>query len=81
MKLEKLPERTPVKLTVGFAPDDHADLALYAELYAAAYGEAAAPADLVPFIVRAFLAGDPAFKRARKARAAPPDRSKEKGDG
>lgn len=66
MKLDKLPDRTPVKLTASFAPEDHADLALYADIYAETYGEAAAPADLVPFIVRAFLAGDPAFKRARK---------------
>ncbi len=67
MKLDKLPDRTPVKLSVSFAPDDHADLALYADMYAKAYGEAAAPAELVPFIVRAFLAGDPAFKRAKKS--------------
>ena len=66
MKLDKLPDRTPVKLTTSFGPDDHADLALYADLYAETYGEAAEPADLVPFIVRAFLAGDLAFKRFRK---------------
>lgn len=43
-----------MKLSVIFAPDDHADLALYTELYRSTYGEAAAPADLVPFIVRSF---------------------------
>jgi hypothetical protein len=68
MKLDKLPDRTPVKLTTSFAPEDHADLALYATIYAETYGEAAVPADLVPFIVRAFLAGDPAFKRAKKTK-------------
>ncbi len=68
MKLDKLPDRTLVKVTASFAPEDHADLALYADIYAEAYGEAAAPADLVPFIVRAFLAGDPAFRRAKKAK-------------
>jgi hypothetical protein len=75
MKLDKLPDRTPVKLSVSFAPDDHSDLVLYADLYAHVYGESAAPADLVPFIVRAFLAGDPAFKRTKKAKvgASEPD--------
>jgi hypothetical protein len=68
MKLDKLPDRTPVKLTASFAPEDHFDLTLYAEMYAETYGETAAPADLVPFIVRAFLAGDPAFKRAKKTK-------------
>lgn len=68
MKLDKLPDRTPVKLTASFAPEDHADLTLYADLYAETYGEPAALMDLVPFIVRAFLAGDPAFKRAKKSR-------------
>lgn len=68
MKLNRLPDRNPVKLSISFAPEDHADLALYAELYAQTYGEDAAPADLVPFIVRAFLAGDAAFKRAKKSR-------------
>jgi hypothetical protein len=68
MKLDRLPDRTPVKLTANFAPEDHADLALYADLYAETYGEETAPADLVPFIVRAFLAGDPDFRRAKKSR-------------
>ena len=70
MKLDRLPDRAPVKLTASFAPEDHADLALYADLYAETYGEDAAPADLVPFIVRAFLAGDPAFKRTKKSKEA-----------
>lgn len=74
MKLDKLPDRTPVKLAVSFAPDDHADLALYTRLYAETYGETAAPADLVPFIVRAFLASDPAFKRMKKGVGAPTQR-------
>jgi len=34
MKLDRLPDRVPVKVTTSFAPGDHADLALYAQLYA-----------------------------------------------
>ncbi len=66
MKLERLPDRTPVKLTASFPPRDHADLALNAELYARTYGEPVPPAELVPSIVRAFLASDRDFKRMRK---------------
>jgi len=69
MKLDKLPDRTPVKLTASFAPADHADLALYAQLYAETYGETVEPANLVPSIVRAFLAGDAAFKKAKRAQS------------
>ncbi len=68
MKLEKMPDRTPVKITASFPPQDHADLELYAKLYEQTYGATAQPADLVPSIVRTFLAGDRDFKRARKAR-------------
>jgi hypothetical protein len=56
---------------VSFAPDDHADLVRYTDMYAETYGEPAAPADLVPFIVRAFLAEDREFKRVKKGADVP----------
>jgi len=37
-----------------------------AALYEATYGEQEGVADLIPFILRAFLDGDRAFNRARK---------------
>ncbi|WP_375782138.1 DUF2274 domain-containing protein [Roseospira marina] len=37
-----------------------------AALYEATYGETESVADLIPFMVRAFLDGDRAFNRARK---------------
>lgn len=67
LKLAKLPDRTPVKITVAVSPDLNQALRDYAALYRATYGEAESVADLIPFMLEAFLEGDRAFGRARKA--------------
>lgn len=67
LKLPKLPDRTAVKLTIGLPPDLHQRLADYAEAYEAAYGQREAVADLIPFMLRAFLDSDRAFQRRRQA--------------
>lgn len=66
IKLARLPDRTPVKLTILVSPELNRALADYAEAYAAAYGEAEPVAELVPAILSAFLRSDRAFVRARK---------------
>lgn len=38
LKLPKIPDRTPVKLTISVPPDLHNALAEYAFLYSQAYG-------------------------------------------
>ena len=55
IKLERLPERTPVKVTVTLPPDLHRALSEYAAAYEAAYGQAEPVAELVPAILAAFL--------------------------
>jgi hypothetical protein len=72
MKLAKLPDRNPVRLTIAVMPDLHADLLAYAEAYKAAYGEAASVADLIPEMLRAYLESDRDFAKARKALGQPP---------
>lgn len=67
LKIGPLPDRTPVKLSVSIEPDLHADLCDYAAVYTKAYGEEAKVADLVPSMLRALLASDAGFRRARKA--------------
>lgn len=67
LKLARLPDRTPVKITVAVSPDLNQALRDYAALYRATYGEAESVADLIPFMLEAFLDGDRAFGRARKA--------------
>lgn len=69
LKLPKLPDRTPVKLTITVGPDLSRALADYAEMYAAQYGQREAVVDLVPAMITAFLESDRAFLRARASAA------------
>ena len=39
----------------------------YAEVYRRAYGQKEGVAELIPFMLEAFMNADPGFKRARKA--------------
>jgi hypothetical protein len=66
LKLAKLPDRTPVKLTISVAPELAAALADYAAMYEQAYGRGEPIAELVPAMLTAFLESDRAFARARK---------------
>jgi hypothetical protein len=66
LRLAKLPDRTPVKITISLSPDLHQALRLYAVLYEETYGEMEAVADLIPFMLDSFLKGDRAFAQARK---------------
>ena len=67
LKLAKLPDRTPVKLTIVITPDLHQALSDYADIYRHAYGQAETPADLVPFMLQSFLDTDRGFAKARQA--------------
>jgi len=66
MKLAKLPDRTPVKMTVVLAPRLAQRLREYAEFYAETYGDKEEVAELIPFMLEAFLDGDSDFKRATR---------------
>ncbi|MBR0916243.1 MULTISPECIES: DUF2274 domain-containing protein [Bradyrhizobium] len=65
MKLAKLPDRTPVKMSVIFTPGLAQRLREYANFYAETYGNREEVADLIPFILEAFLDRDKAFKRIK----------------
>lgn len=66
MKLSKLPDRTPVKLSTTLMPGLAARLRDYAEFYAETYGVREEVADLVPFMLEAFLDGDAEFRRVSR---------------
>lgn len=66
LKLNRLPDRTPVKLTISIPPDLNLALADYAAIYQQAYGDDQAIADLVPHMLAAFLASDRGFAKARE---------------
>jgi hypothetical protein len=69
IKLSKLPDRTPVKLTIAILPDLHRQLSEYAVLYCEAYGVEEPVIELIPHMLGAFLASDRRFSRARPPKA------------
>jgi hypothetical protein len=66
LKLAKLPDRMPVKMTITVQPDLAQALREYAAVYKATYGEAESVAELIPFMLASFLEGDRGFVKARK---------------
>ena len=66
LRLPRLPERTPVKITIAVAPDLHQALNDYARLYEESYGATEPIAELIPAMLAAFLDGDKAFVRRRR---------------
>lgn len=66
LKIEKLPDRTPVKLSISVTPDLKQTLEEYALAYEAAYGSAEQVVDLIPYMLEVFLQSDRAFARRRR---------------
>jgi hypothetical protein len=54
LKLGKLPDRTPVKLTIAISPELNRALSDYARAYEEAYGQEESPAELVPAMLEIF---------------------------
>lgn len=67
LRISKLPDLTPVKLTISVDREIHQMLEDYAQIYSESYGDEVKPAALVPSMIAGFLATDNGFKRARKA--------------
>ena len=67
LRLAKIPERTPVKLTITLDRTTHALLTAYAEAYRAVYGVEEALTDLIPFMLKQFVVSDQGFSRMRAA--------------
>jgi hypothetical protein len=66
LRLAKLPDRTPVKITMTVSPDLHHMLQDYATMYAKTYGTDEAVAELCPYMLQTFLESDRGFQKARK---------------
>lgn len=66
LKLAKLPDRTPVKLTITLGADLNQALKDYAGIYQATYGVSEQVVDLIPFMLDAFLQSDKGFARNGK---------------
>ncbi|WP_439570758.1 DUF2274 domain-containing protein [Sphingomonas sp.] len=65
LKLPKLPDRTPVRLTISITPDLQAALNDYAKLYAETYGREEPVTELIPAMLASFVESDRAFSRSR----------------
>lgn len=66
IRLPKLPDRTPVKLSISVLPELHQRLHDYAAAYAEHYGIEELVAELIPAMLAAFLDSDREFTRGRK---------------
>jgi len=66
LKLAKLPDRTPVKLTILVGAELNEALTIYSERYTAAYGVSEKVVDLIPYMLEAFLLSDKGSGRSPK---------------
>src|SRR5205085_5279401 len=58
LRLKKLPDRTPVRITINLSPELNQALAEYADLYREAYGQQEPVQELIPAMLASFLEGD-----------------------
>jgi hypothetical protein len=66
LRLPKLPDRTPVRMTISIPPDLNQALLDYAVLYGEVYGQAEPLPELIPAMLASFLEGDRTFARRRR---------------
>ncbi|HVM21961.1 MAG TPA: DUF2274 domain-containing protein [Sphingomicrobium sp.] len=66
LRLHKLPDRTPVKVTISLSPELNQALLDYAALYGEVYGQPEPVQELIPAMLASFLEGDRAFARRRR---------------
>ena len=74
LKLAKLPDRTPVKITVSVSPELNKALQSYASFYKQTYGEEESVPELIPFILEDYLRSDRTFAKALKGKSSEPGR-------
>ncbi|WP_339692314.1 DUF2274 domain-containing protein [uncultured Parasphingorhabdus sp.] len=65
LRISKLPDRTPIKLTISVLPDLNDALADYATIYAETYRQTDSVTELIPAMLTTFLESDKEFKRSR----------------
>ena len=66
LRLSKLPDRTPVKIGISVTPNLYAALTAYADTYQATYGSTENVAELIPYMLTAFIESDSGFRKARR---------------
>lgn len=66
IKIARLPDRKPVKLTISILPDLYDQIQDYGRVYEAEYGETETAQNLIPAMLEAFLQSDHQFRKARQ---------------
>jgi len=66
LKLARIPDRTPVKMTILVSPELHETLTAYAGVYEENYGSSVPVTELVPAMLASFLESDRDFCRGRQ---------------
>jgi hypothetical protein len=66
LRLAKLPERSPIKLSITLTPELNQALRDYADAYEQNYGSRETVTDLIPFMLVSFIEGDRTFLRSRR---------------
>ncbi len=66
LRLPRLPDRTPVRITISISPDLNRALTDYAALYQESYGQPEPVQELIPAMLERFLEGDRAFAQRRR---------------
>ena len=67
IKLARIPDRQPVKMTIQITPMLHHQLKQYAAAYEVAYGKSETVTDLVPAMLAAFIESDREFLKNSRA--------------
>lgn len=70
LRLGPLPKTESTRLTFACPAALKSDLDRYAAMHAQSYGEAMDAATLIPHMLKAFMAGDRAFKKSGATRTA-----------
>ncbi|SMF61208.1 DUF2274 domain-containing protein [Allosphingosinicella indica] len=70
IKLARLPDRTPIRLSLSLPPELARDLETYQEFYAQTYDANEPLSLLAPAMLTAFMANDRGFSAWRKAQLA-----------
>ena len=66
LKIAKLRDMTPTKMSINVTPDLKSELDIYARLYERAYGDKQDVTNLIPLMLEGFLASDSGFKKAKR---------------
>lgn len=71
LKLARLPDRTPIKLTLSVCPELKKGLDAYLQLYCTTYDDLdVALADIIPLMLASFLTADKAYQRHLRSKTA-----------